>query len=867
MYRIFMNLLALISLIIAFVAIYKVRTTQLQLKKLNQTVDKLARQLEGIPQKTITTMPDTKEKAKALEPVEPQKGEKNFTFSLEGGSDHSNSSATVEGEPPPQASRLRPTKEQIKSQWMVWLGGACVALSGIFLVKYSMEQGYLGAKARIGLGLSTGILLHIAAEWWRRKNAERYDSVAALSGAASITLYAALLAAHHLYHLWPPLVIFGCLIAVSLATMWLALLHGPVIAIIGILGAYLVPILVETGSHSIDGALIYSLIVSASAFLLMRFVFRNWLWWSTMAGGLAWFILSFMQYRADHWNAIYLTIFAYQMLTLRHGDFFLRIEQQRSEKKLSIRDFDCSFIYDLKFQGLLILIIAQGLIVASTSNWTNGVLQWLPLIALVILAARRNPNLLLLPWFTLLVHAGTIIFSVHYANDRVFSVANQSPFMLFLAAMALTFSLLSFLQRRRSSGVSLNRSLTWLAPLISLSLVYICQPQIRGDLRWTLWTLLLGAIYGALAAYEIKNRRNQLNSAWLIIATHAAYSLAVVIILSQATLTLALAAQVISLSWIGRRVEIAHIDYVIKGIVAVVVVRLTLNPWVMTYPEQAHWSLWTYGGSCAAMAVGALLCTKQRKLRPWLEGATIHLLVLFINMELRYQLYDGEIFKASYSFTEAAINTNLWASLALVYHYRSRLSSLTRQVYEAGAWILMGLAVANYLIMLSVHNPLFFHESGIGAQPILNILLVAYAIPVLAWAAASRYFFSVCRKGCQILAGFGLWFAISLEIRHLWLAKDASLQLWDMTDGELYSYSLAWLLMGGTAFIIGIVRQHKTIYLSGLILLGLVISKIFLIDMKDLEGILRVISFMGLGLCLLGLAFLHQYIDRKRESA
>jgi uncharacterized membrane protein len=863
-----MDLLTLSSLVIAFVALYKVRTIKLQLKKLNKTVDRLTHRLEEIPLKSITTIVETKESAEALESVEPQEGKKDFTFSLEEESDPSDSSTSVEGEPLPKASRLGVIKEQIRSQWMVWLGGACVALSGIFLVKYSMDQGYLGPKARIGLALFIGILLHVVAEWWRRKNAERYDSVAALSGAASITLYAALLAAHHLYHLWPPLVIFGCLIAVSLATMWLALLHGPVIAIIGILGAYLVPILVETGSHSIDGALIYSLIVSASAFLLMRFVFRNWLWWSTMAGGLFWFILSFMQYRPDHWNAIYLTIFAYQMLTLRHGDFLFRSEQQPSEKKLSLRDFDFSFIYDLKFQGLLILVVAQGLIVASTSNWTNGVLQWLPLIALVVLAARRNPNLILLPWLTLLVHAGAIIISVHYVcSDRVFSATNQPPFMLFLAAMALTFSLLSYLQRRRSSGINLNRSLTWLAPLVSLALVYICQPQIRGDLRWTLWTLLLGAIYGALAAYEIKYRRAQLNSAWLIIATHAAYSLAVVIILSQATLTLALAVQVISLVWIGRRVDIAHIDYVIKGVVAVVAARLTLNPWLMTYPAQAHWSLWTYGGSCAAMTVGALLCSKQQKLRPWLEGAAIHLLVLFLNTELRYQLYDGEIFRASYSFTEAAINTNLWAFLALVYCYRSRLTSLTRQVYEAGAWILMGLAVANYLIMLSFHNPLFFHESGIGAQPILNILLVAYAFPVLAWAAASRYFFNIYRKGYQVLAGFGLWFVISLEIRHLWLAEDASLQLWDMTDGELYSYSLAWLLMGGTTFIIGVVRQHKKIYLSGLILLGLVISKIFLIDMKDLEGILRVISFMGLGLSLLGLAFLHQYLDRKRESA
>lgn len=38
----------------------------------------------------------------------------------------------------------------------------------------------------------------------------------------------------------------------------------------------------------------------------------------------------------------------------------------------------------------------------------------------------------------------------------------------------------------------------------------------------------------------------------------------------------------------------------------------------------------------------------------------------------------------------------------------------------------------------------------------------------------------------------------------------------------------------------------------------LVIGKIFLFDMADLEGLLRVASFMGLGLSLLGLAYLYQ---------
>ena len=41
-------------------------------------------------------------------------------------------------------------------------------------------------------------------------------------------------------------------------------------------------------------------------------------------------------------------------------------------------------------------------------------------------------------------------------------------------------------------------------------------------------------------------------------------------------------------------------------------------------------------------------------------------------------------------------------------------------------------------------------------------------------------------------------------------------------------------------------------------LLGLVIAKIFLVDMAGLQGLWRVAAFMGLGLALLGLAWMYR---------
>jgi uncharacterized membrane protein len=79
----------------------------------------------------------------------------------------------------------------------------------------------------------------------------------------------------------------------------------------------------------------------------------------------------------------------------------------------------------------------------------------------------------------------------------------------------------------------------------------------------------------------------------------------------------------------------------------------------------------------------------------------------------------------------------------------------------------------------------------------------------------------------------------------------------------LYTYSVVWLLMAVGTMLLGTLRGHKALYRGGLALLALVILKIFFVDMAGLTGLLRALSFMGLGLSLLGLAFVHQYLGRR----
>src|SRR5690554_7816831 len=74
--------------------------------------------------------------------------------------------------------------------------------------------------------------------------------------------------------------------------MALALVHGPLLAVMGLFGAYVVPLLVGGEGGSVLFVLSYSSLITLSSMLLMRRVYRDWLWYGTLLGALGWRLLA-----------------------------------------------------------------------------------------------------------------------------------------------------------------------------------------------------------------------------------------------------------------------------------------------------------------------------------------------------------------------------------------------------------------------------------------------------------------------------------------------------------------------------------------------------------------------------------------------
>ncbi len=776
------------------------------------------------------------------------------------------------GEQPPKSSTIGQLIAQFRANWMIWLGGLCIALAGIFLVKYSIDAGLLGPSARIVFACALGVGLHAIAEWLRRRTGESHPSFAALAGGASITLYAAMLAALHLYELLAPGTVFLLLAFIALATMAMALLHGPVLAIIGLLGAYTVPILVANEEGDIVSALIYVSIISAAALLLLRQVYRPWLWYGVLAGALGWWLISFGSLEAETVRGYYLAVLAYGLLAIPCKDWLLAdssvAHPASGPVRLAILRSNTISV-SLLALSVLLVIGAAAISIAHDGFSRAALWYWAPLVAITLLATRAHPALAALPWVSLISQWFAWLYSVlefSHGQWQLQALASDvgRDFLWFAFAMSVLYSGTTLWLGRGQPYDNLRGSMVALAPVCWLALAYLLVTDLSGIWQWSLVSLALGLVYAILSQRRLSHSPQGPDAIWLILAAHLAYTLAVAMFFREATLTLALAAQLISLAWLTRRFDVNNLDWLVKGVLALIVTRLTLNPWLLSYPTDLHWSLWTYGGAAACTLAASRMTEPASRLKPWLEAVALQLFVLFVAAETRYQLYDGEIFRPEYSLTEAAINTALWAGLGLVYFYRAQISEYLNPLYTRLSQVLMAMAMLNYLLVLTALNPLWDAGDSVGQRPIANLLLLAYGVPPAIALLASRIPGLSYRRIAALVAAAGGLIFVSLEIRHLWQGRlDIDLPT---SEGELYTYSAVWLVLAVAAILIASRRRMTTAYKGGMALLMVVIAKLFLVDMAGLEGLLRVASFMGLGLSLLALAYLYQRISTGNEN-
>jgi uncharacterized membrane protein len=146
-----------------------------------------------------------------------------------------------------------------------WLGGVALFIGAGFFVKYSIDRNLIPPIVRLVIAAVAGIGLIIASFRFKR---DRFDVMRHTLGAGGIgVLYSVIFAATLYYQYIPKSIGFFCLTVISAAAFVLAVHHrGIAISVLGAIGAYFTPILVNTGSGNLALLFVYLSIVNVGLY-------------------------------------------------------------------------------------------------------------------------------------------------------------------------------------------------------------------------------------------------------------------------------------------------------------------------------------------------------------------------------------------------------------------------------------------------------------------------------------------------------------------------------------------------------------------------------------------------------------------------
>lgn len=790
--------------------------------------------------------------------------------------------------PPPLPQPDRGFEETVGTRWVVWIGGLTLALGGFFMVRYSIEAGLLGPEVRTMLGGLFALALLLAGEWTRRK--ESISTIAAtpianipaiLTAAGTAVAFATVYAAYALYGFLVPATAFILLGLVALGTLAAALLHGPALAGLGVVGAFITPVLVSSDKPDYWALYIYLAIVTAAAFGLARVRLWRWLAVTTIAFALLWTFPclqcgpSMIGPHAFH----VLAGFILAALLVVCGFMFGPPAEPSQVEPISSGSlaaylFGATLIVLNGFHAdtamiVFGLLVAGTLLVAWRSDAATGAVGAAAALVFVVFAewaVRANADMLVLP-------GGPLQGIGPNATD-----GSVSLHLVSAAIFAAGFGVAGFLAQGRFSGPIIP--VIWSAaavftPLALLVALYARIAHLDRSIPFAIVAVALAAAYAAATEVLAKREdRPGLQASIALFATGAlaALALALTFALEKGWLTIALALMSAGTAWISTQRPISFLRSLAAILAAIVVLRIGYEPRIVgnavgTTPIF-NWLLWGYGIPALSFWAGSILLRRGGDDAPLrtVESAAILFTVLLAFLQIRHAVNNGDVYRQSAGLTEVALQVCVALAMAIgLERLRIRTGSV---IHNAGAILLTafaGLAAVFGLLMLE--NPLLWYIDVGGA--VINLLLLGYALPavlalLLSYAVAGRRpvaYANTIAAGALILA----LAYVTLEIRRIY--HGPVLSTGPTTGAEQYTYSIAWLAFGVVLLGVGVLFNSQRARLASAAVIALTIGKAFLIDMSTLTGVYRALSFMCLGLVLVAIGWLYQRILFRRQAA
>ncbi len=798
-------------------------------------------------------------------------------------------------------------ESRLGARWTVWVGGLALALGGVFLVRYSIESGLIGPATRLTLAALFGLLLAAFGEILRRRSfPQRLEAFSnamipgILTAAASVTLLATIYVAYGVYAFIGPLPAFLLLATVSLATLALSLLHGQALAGLGLAASLATPALVTTDAPDIMALFGFLSIVWLAANGAARL--RRWHMLPILSNaGLSLWVIAYWLY-ADRRDPFPPGI---TLLVMIAGSAFLwpgRLFEDGADAPADAagRWRRVRHLLGRRPRGIMLSVSLGTLLcvmtLLATSNGSNSDPMLIFVAAtgmLASLGAGRRPGAWPALFSALAAVWGMALLALMNLSGGlpepliVSGTAGwlPSPGTTVLGGLVLAAILAAcgLLFQHRRGRQDRDMAVVWamivaIVPATLATITFLTEGALGRDWLHGAFALALGlAILSTIERMEkpqTPSPSGVLARDILILGSFGAFTLCLHTLTHGLVTTLGIAMLGFVYVLATRLRPWRSLPLVMVAATLVVMARIAYEP---TIVGPLHLSTTpVFNALLPGYGVPALLLVAACwHLRHWpgrralnaLQGLAALMGLLTLAILVRHAASGGVLDDRVQTLGEQSTYTLLTIGLSGVLMTLD-IKSPSRAL-RYGSMLAGVVATLNVLALhLGALNPYFSGENT-GSWPFLNLLVPGYLLPALAYGGLAAY--ARQRRPAPYvtmlaITGAFLGFAwATLSVRWFWQGENIA--SWKgFFEGETYTYSVVWLIIGVGLLAVGSWRNLRSLRLvsAGLVLVA--VLKVFLIDMANLEGILRALSFIGLGGVLIGIGLFYQRILAQKNG-
>lgn len=805
----------------------------------------------------------------------------------------------------PKVTTARSTQKgdlesRIGGNWFNRIGVLAIFLGVAFFLKYAVDNDWIGPKTRVLIGVAIGVLFLIGGERLRK----RYASYAyGLTGGGIAVLYASIwFASGKRYDLISSTEAFAFMAVVTATASLLAARYRALpIAVLGLIGGFLTPILLSTGVDNETGLFGYIALLDAGVLLLAYS--KQWRSLNYLS-----FICTVLMFGAwmEEWydpsklrtTIIFLTVFfiIFALLAVLYN-----VVNRRPTGWLDLTMvFGNALLYFGMSYGLLDERYHSrlGLFAVLVAGFYLGLGYFTyrrdredKLLVFTFLGLGFLFSVLAVPiqfeqhWITMgwAIEGAVMTWIGLRANDRP---SRYGAFVVF--SIAITHWALSDVQES-----------AYLAPVHFVPLL---------NKRALSCVVLIASLVAAAIFYKRYGQKLEGKTNFAGLLFLAANALAIVLLSIDAndyfeqrkaiasgvdfasslgnskalTLTALWTMYGLSTLFIGVTRKLRPLRFLALLLLAgatVKVLVVDLNYYAASWHTLVlNQTFASFGLIVAALALGAWFYARNFKaddeerniVVPLLIGAANVLAIVALSGEVwghftrirsETQGIDYVRLENTKQFVLSAVWT-IYGAVALFVGIKRG-----RQAVRIGALVLLALTIGKALMV-----DLSYYDAGWHTL-ILNQTFATFALLVYALASGARFYSrakSVDEDESKLImpvlvasANLLALVALSAEALGPFAAKISAGAvtpgpLGDLRLAQQLSLSVVWAIYGGAMLTIGIARRSKLLRVMALLLLGLTIFKVFLFDLSSLEKLYRIISFIVLGAILLAVSFLYQ---------